>query len=65
MLRDYLEPETAGEKRTTIVDQQQFITMEDGLWVMATCWVALDLGEEGFRTIFDSQEIVMFRIPEA
>ena len=65
VLRDYLEPETAGEKRTTIVDQQQFITMEDGLWVMATCWVALDLGEEGFRTIFDSQEIVMFRIPEA
>jgi len=64
VLRNYLEPESGGEKRTTIVDQQQFIPMDDGLWVMATCWVALDHGEEGFSTIFDSQEIVMFRVPE-
>lgn len=37
--------------------------MEDGLWTMATCWVANELGDEGFNTVFDSQEIVMFRIP--
>ena len=64
VLRDYLEPETAGEKRTTIIDQQQFIPMDDGLWAMATCFVANDLGEERFSTIYDSQEIVMFKIPE-
>ena len=64
VLQNYLEPETAEEKRITVVDQQQFIPMEDGLWVMATCWVANDLGEERFGTIYDSQEIVMFRIPE-
>ena len=63
MLRDYLKPETAEEKRITIVDQQQFIPMDDGLWVMATCFVANDLGEEGFSTIYDSQEIIMFKIP--
>ena len=63
VLRDYLKPETAEEKRTTIVDQQQFIPMDDGLWVMATCFVANDLGEEGFSTIYDSQEIIMFKIP--
>ena len=64
VLRDYLKPETAEEKRTTIMDQQQFIPMDDGLWVMATCFAAIDLGDNGFSTIFDSQEIVMFRIPE-
>ena len=64
VLRDYMEPETAEEKRTTIMDQQQFIPMDDGLWVMATCFAANDHGEEGFSTIFDSQEIVMFKIPE-
>ena len=63
VLRDYLKPETAEEKRTTIVDQQQFIPMEDGLWVMATCFVAKDLGEGRFSTIYDSQEIVMYKIP--
>ena len=65
VLRNYLQPETPGEKRTTILDQCQFIPMEDGLWTMATCWVANELGDEGFNTIFDSQEIVMFRIPMA
>lgn len=64
VLRDYLEAEDPEEKRTTFVDQIQFIPMEDGLWAMATCWAALDLGEEGFSTIFDSQEIVLIRIPE-
>jgi len=64
VLRDYLEPENPGEKRTTIVDQQQFISMGDELWVMATCFVADDLGEEGFSTIYDSQEIIMFKVPE-
>lgn len=63
VLRHYLEPETAEEKRTTIVDQQQFIPMDDGLWVMATCFVANDLGEGRFSTIYDSQEIIMFKIP--
>ena len=63
MLRDYLEPETAEEKRTTIVDQKQFIPMDDGLWVLATCFAANDLGEERFSTIYDSQEIILFRIP--
>jgi hypothetical protein len=64
VLRDYLEPENPGEKRTTVVDQQQFISMGDELWVMATCFVADDLGEEGFSTIYDSQEIIMFKVPE-
>ena len=64
VLRDYLAPEDPEEKRTTIVDQQTFIPMDDGLWTMATCWVAHDLGEEGFSTIYDSQEIVLFRIPD-
>jgi len=64
VLRDYLEPDDPEEKRTTIVDQQTFIPMDDGLWTMATCWAANDLGEEGFSTIYDSQEIVFFRIPD-
>ena len=63
VLRNYLEPENAEEKRTTIVDQQQFFDMEDGLWTLATCCAAQDYGEDGFSVIFDSQEIVMFRIP--
>ena len=63
VLRNYLEPEDPEDKRTTILDQVQFIPMEDGLWAMATCWVAHDFGDDGFSTIFDSQEIVFFRVP--
>lgn len=63
VLRDYLEPEEAGEQKTSFVDQLQFIPMEDGLWAMATCFAATDVGGGSFATVYDSQEIVMFRIP--